>query len=243
MIQEKTKVFKKELRTIPLSENNFPPASQITYKLAPNQVVIKDNDFGITWIFDINDTVELEFLEKQGKRDEYGNIVLSYPSIAALKRWTVEDAMKKAEDYTKELNVPKLSVNIIDDEPVKLSNLQNMTNSNLEELLSKFGGYRAYLETHVSYLTSKKGVLEATFEEGLAKMVFILSQKYDKRMQKEILHGEAIAINPQLKKIKQDLIETTAQLDQVAGLRDSFKVAFETVSRIVSLRISSREVI
>ncbi|MBI2020125.1 hypothetical protein HYS94_01775 [Candidatus Daviesbacteria bacterium] len=211
-------------------------------KLLPNQVYVVDKNTKAKWIYDI-DPEDFDLIATRGVRDEYGNITLETPYLAALKYWTVEKAMNTADLYVKDLNVPSIDIKIKEKPPVDLSQLHNSTNDQLAEYLAFFGGYRAYLETQLSYVEAKKGILESSFEEGLSKMFYTLGDKYkdSKKPLKEAMHGESMQMNPSLKKIKQTLIETEAIYNRIRGLRDSYKVAWDTVSRVIALRLGSKE--
>lgn len=215
----------------------------MSLKLLPGQVIVKDGTTGLEWIYDIQDATEFEFLTKRAKIDEAGNYILTMPEIASLKRWLPKEVLEKIDVQIDELGVPELVVNLeipAEKRKIEFSDINNHTNQQLEQYLTMYGGFKAYLETQLAYYEAKQGVLEATYEEALAKMLYTLSQKYEKKPTKEVLHGEAIASSPQLKKLRQDLIEVEAMCRRVQGLRDSYRAVYDTVSRVVALRISSR---
>ena len=155
--------------------------------------------------------------------------------------------MRKVENYVRGLNVPSLIISseIAAPSHIDLVDMHKSTNEQLEEYLSLFGGYRAYLDAQLSELESKRGTFESLFEEGLSKALYNLELEYrksgEKKPIKEVLHGEALSKSDTLRRTRQDLIEVEAFCARITTLRDSFKVAFDTTSRIVSLRISSRE--
>ena len=161
------------------------------------------------------------------------------------RRFSSEEILATAERYLRDVSVPNLNIEIAERQDIQLGDLNKATNEQLEEYLSVFGGYRAYLESQLSVIEARKGVLEAGFEEGLNKAFYYLSQKYadhaGRKPTKEAMRGEAIAENPQLRKARQDLIEVGAIYTRVKGLRDAYLSAFTVVSRIVSLRSSSRD--
>lgn len=209
------------------------------YRLLPNQVFVIDEQTGVKWIYDVSPE-DMELLENRGTKDGYGNITLSYPIVAALKRWDPETTMKKIDEYMEEVNVPDFPQPVKREIIVSLDELENSTDEQLQRALTVYGGYRAYLENQLAYVDSKKGLLESTFEEGLSRMFYVLQGQKERKVIKEVLRGEALATNPRLKKVRQDLIEVEALYARIKGLKEAYRAAFDTVSRIIAVRVSNR---
>lgn len=206
-------------------------------KLLPNQIYVID-DRGLPWIYDITDPDEYEFIQTRGKKDEAGNLVLSLPLVAALKRWTPEEALERIDAEVKEINVPEFKMPTLKELDLDISNLGERTNEELEEMLAVYGGYMAYLEGQLSSVESKNGLLESTFEEAMSKMMYKLQSQKDKKIVKESLRGEALSVNSQLNQLRKDSIESEALYIRVLGLRNGYKAIYNTISRIVALRTS-----
>lgn len=212
-----------------------------TASQSPEHIIVVD-ERGVEWSYRVDDDPEIyKIVKSKGTIDERGRLVLTLPLVAALKGWNFEVAIKKIEQEMKEINVPDIFVDIIEKGKITIPNFDKCTNLQLEEHLSLFGGYRAYLEAQLAYLESKRQVLDSSFEEGMSKSMFLLSQGREKKPLKEALHGEAIASNSLLRKTKQDLIELNGLHARVLGMRDAYKSLWDTVSRIMSLRISGGE--
>lgn len=213
-------------------------------KLLPGQVLIVEKERGINWVCDVSEE-EYEYLSKFGAFNEDENLVLPLPFIASIKRFSPVQILDNVEKYVKEVAVPNLKMEAGDRTDIDLDDLSSATNEQLEQYLAVFGGYKSYLESQLSVIESKKGVLEAGFEEGLNKMYYQMEQKYHdyvgRKPNKEALRGEALAENSQLKNIRQELIEAEAIYNRVRGLRDAYNSAFNTVSRIVALRASGKD--
>ena len=211
--------------------------------LGINQVLVKSETDNYSWIYDV-DPEEFDYLKNKGKIDDDGNLVLSLPFAASLKKFSVNKVIESVDVFVKELNVPELIIEIEDRVPIDLDEITNSTNDQLGEYLVKFGAYKAYLETHLAVLDSKKSVLEASYEAGLDKLLHILDQKYrnetGKKPVKESLRGEAIALSPQLRQLKSDIIEIEAKRVRTSGIRESFKSCYDMTSRLISLRTSNR---
>ena len=204
-----------------------------------NQVIIKEKESGILWWYDV-DPEDWDFVQKRAERDEKGNYVLSAPAIASLKRWDIERVVEGIDDKVKKMNVPNFIQPSDSKETFDLASIFDCSNEDLQKMLSIYGGYKAYLETQLSHIEARRSILEASFEEGLAKMFYILSQENGGRKTKEILRGESLTKSPLLKKTKQDLIEVEGLFIRVKGIRDAYRVAFETVSRVVTLRTNAK---
>lgn len=210
-------------------------------KLLPNQVYVID-DRGLPWIYDISDPDEYEFIQSRAKKDDAGNLVLSLPLIAAaLKRWTPEEALERIENEVKEINVPEIKMPTLKELDLDISDLGERTNEELEEMLAVYGGYMAYLESQLSYVESKKGLLESTFEESMSRMMFGLQSQKDKKAVKESLRGEALSVNSKLNQLRKDSIEAEALFVRVLGLRNSYKAIYGAISRVVALRTSGNK--
>lgn len=211
-------------------------------KLSENQVIVKNEETGEKFVYEI-DKEDIPLFEKRGKKDEDGNIILSYPYVAVLKKWNVNTVLNGIEEYMIKLKVPEISKPKENEELLDISNYSECSNDELEKLLIQYGAFRGYLESQLSFIGSKKGVLEATFEEMLNKAIYLLSkEESEKRRTKEVLKGEALDKNSQLKKIRQDLIECEGLYTRINGLTISYKILWETVSRIISLRALERQI-
>ncbi|MEK6862141.1 MAG: hypothetical protein AABY07_09325 [Nanoarchaeota archaeon] len=158
---------------------------------------------------------------------------------------TINEITTKIDKEYKEINVPEIDIKIAPKINIDTEHLDNCTNLQLEEYLLRFGSYRAYLETYLAGIESKHSILEMCFQEGLNRAFFELNKKYastdGRKPTKEALQGEALTINSVLKKTKQDLIENEGLFLKVKGLRDSYRVLYDSVSRVVALRTSSNK--
>lgn len=214
----------------------------LTFKLHPNQVLLVDKNTGLEWIYDIEDNDVIEFLRSKGTVDEFGNIILDTPIIAAIKGWTVESALQRVEKELQEIDIPLLDIpKEFSRENVHIPTLNDLDNEKLGQYLALFGAWKAYAEIQLAYIESKKSVLESGFEEGIAKAMANLSREQEKRPLKEILRAESMIANPQLKRVKQELIEAEALHIRLRGIRDAYKALYEATSRVAGLRMTTRE--
>ena len=158
----------------------------------------------------------------------------------ATKQWTPIKALGKAQRHVDDLMVPSLGKDVIKEYGLEFSNLMNEDNRKLEEFLTAYGGYKAYLETQVADVSSKKNALEAAFDEGYATAIFKLAEEREnegkKKLTREEVRGAAMSTYEQLRELKREIIEQDAVYTKVSGLLSAYKAAYDAVSRIVTLR-------
>jgi|TARA_R110000744_G_scaffold84862_8_gene166050 hypothetical protein len=140
--------------------------------------------------------------------------------------------------FMDEMNVPIIG---LDDEsksrePLVFPKLDALTDQELSEYITKFGGYKAYLEGQLAYIDSRRSLTEELFDEALGKAMFRISVGYPKKPTKELLRAEAIEVTSGLAELRIDFLELDTLYKRVMGVRDSYKSAYEAVSRLVSLR-------
>ena len=70
-----------------------------------------------------------------------------------------DDLIERVENYVDRLDVPEFSIEKLIREIIPLENLQDLTNKELEEQLSFFGGYKSYLEAQLGIVEAKSGAL------------------------------------------------------------------------------------
>ena len=155
-------------------------------------------------------------------------------------KWTPIKALGKAQRHIDDLMVPALGKDVIKEYGLEFSNLMNEDNCKLEEFLTAYGGYKAYLEMQVSEVSSKKNALEAAFDEGYATAIFKLAEEREsegkKKLTREEVRGAAMSTYAQLRELKREIIEQDAIYTRVTGLLSAYKAAYDAVSRIVTLR-------
>ena len=61
------------------------------------------------------------------------------------KKWTPIKALGRAQRYVDDLMVPQLGKDLTKEYSLEFSNLMNEDNRKLEEYLTAYGGYKAYL--------------------------------------------------------------------------------------------------
>jgi|TARA_R110000744_G_scaffold16671_2_gene45709 flagellar biosynthesis/type III secretory pathway chaperone len=151
-----------------------------------------------------------------------------------------DDVANKTEYFIDRLEIPEFSIENLHREIILLENLQTLTNRELEEQLSVFGGYKSYLEAQLGQVESRRGAIEASYNAGLDQEMFITEKAYLtkglKKPNKESLKGESLVENKALNELRKGLIETEALATRIKGLRDAYVSQYATVSRVIALR-------
>ena len=160
-------------------------------------------------------------------------------------KWSPIKALGRAQREVEDMGVPKLNVDLEEREHLDFSDLMNSSNKELEEFLIVYGGYKAYLETRIADVKAKKSALSAAFDEGYATA---LSRNPDeretegkKKLTRDEIRGVALDNYSQLKELRQEIIEQEALEIQVEGLLNTYTTAYNTVSRVVTLRMDNSQ--
>lgn len=160
-------------------------------------------------------------------------------------RWTPFQAIDKADAYIKNLPMQAIKIDVETNTNVRFQDMMNTSNRELESYLSLFGGYRAYLEAELSELAAKKTALEAAFDEGFASASFSINDAREKqghkKLTKEEVRGAVFNEYEGLKVLRRDVIEFEATYTRVLGLLNTYKAAYDTVSRVITLRTLARD--
>ena len=165
--------------------------------------------------------------------------------MADIQRWSPLTALANAETFITELSIPAIGKEVTKDYSVDFTNLMNATNQQLEEFLTMFGGYKAYLENQLADVTATKTALEAAFNERYSTAIYTLAedreQQGKKRLTREEVRGAAFSIYPGLIELRKQIIDQEAIYIRVSGLLNAYKSAYDAVSRIVTLRNLGRD--
>ena len=155
-------------------------------------------------------------------------------------KWTPIKALGRAQKYVDDLMIPSIGKETTKEYSLEYSNLMNEDNRKLEEFLTAYGGYKAYLENQLSDISATKNALEAAFDEGYATAIYKLAEERDeegkKKLTREEVRGAAMSKYEQLRALKREIIEQEAVCTRVSGLLNAYKATYDAVSRIVTLR-------
>ena len=160
-------------------------------------------------------------------------------------KWSPFKALAEADQFVEDLAVPSLGKSITKEYGLEFSNLMNADNKQLEEFLTMFGGYRAYLESQLADITAKKSAIEAAFDEGYASAIYRLADEREsegkKKLTREEVRGAALTRYDSLRELRREVIEQEAVHTKVSGLLNAYKAAYDAVSRVVTLRTLGKE--
>ena len=150
--------------------------------------------------------------------------------------------LAKADDYLADLLVPRFKVDLDAEPSLEFANLMDADRKALEEFLSVYGGYKAYLESQVADEEAKKTALESYIDEGYAKASFRVNNDREedgkKKLTREEVRGAVLDGFEELWELRQAVIEQEAIYIKVKGLLTAYSSAFNAVSRVVALRTS-----
>lgn len=160
-------------------------------------------------------------------------------------KWSPIKALGRAQREIEDMGVPKLNVDLEEREHLDFSDLMNSSNRELEEFLIVYGGYKAYLETRVADVKAKRSALSAAFDEGYATALSRIAEEREsegkKKLTRDEIRGVALDNYSQLKELRQEIIEQEALEIQVDGLLNTYTTAYNTVSRVVTLRMDNSQ--
>ena len=155
-------------------------------------------------------------------------------------KWTPMKALGKAQKEIESLGIPVFKTDLSEREGLDFSRITNYDNKELEDFLTMYGGYKAYMETKVSDVEATVGAYDAAFNEGYNTALYKVVKEYEleglKKPTREELRGEILTRFDSLKEQKQELIDQKAILQRMMGLLNTYTTAYNTVSRVVALR-------
>tara|TARA_R110000824_G_scaffold268751_2_gene457378 strand:+ start:1373 stop:1876 length:504 start_codon:yes stop_codon:yes gene_type:complete len=155
-------------------------------------------------------------------------------------KWTPMKALGKAQKEVDSLGLPPLAVDLEDNNTLEFSKLNTYDNKILADFLAMYGGYKAYLETKIADIESKVGALNAAFDEGYSTALYRTVQLYEEKDKKkptrDELKGEIMDTHAVLREMRREIIDQEATLKKTQGLLNTYTTAYNTVSRIVTIR-------
>ena len=155
-------------------------------------------------------------------------------------KWTPMKALGKVSKRIDSLGIHIFDPKLPEYEGLDFAELSKASDKDLEKFLTMYGGYNAFLQTKVADIEATVGALEASFNEGYSKASFRLSQEHEKvgrkKATKDELKGEIMEKYDALVQLRRDIIEQSAELKRLKGLLETYKEAYGTVSRVITIR-------
>ena len=159
-----------------------------------------------------------------------------------MERMVATRVLEKADNYLADLLVTRFKVDLEAEPSLEFAYLMDADRKALEEFLSVYGGYKAYLEAQVADEEAKKTALESYFDEGYAKAGYRINADREdegkKKLSREEVRGAVLDGFEELWDLRQAVIEQEAVYIKVKGLLTAYSSAFNAVSRVVALRTS-----
>ena len=154
-------------------------------------------------------------------------------------KWSPLKALGHVDNLVEELGIPKFNFDLESAPILEFSDLMNADNPQIEKFLVLYGGYKAYLESQLADCDAKRSALEAAFDEGLATAMYKLNSEREaisRKPTKDEVRGEALDTYPQLRELRREVIEQDSLHKKLSGLLNTYKAAYDAVSRVVALR-------
>ena len=159
--------------------------------------------------------------------------------------WTPIKAISRAKNSVESFGVPIFDPNLPKEHDLLFGQLASYSDTELEKFLVIYGGYKASLETKLADIESVVGALEAAFNEGYNAALHQVAKEYEesgtKKPTREELRGEVMTRFDELREQKKDIIDQTVELKRFQGLLNTYTTAYQTVSRVVTLRTKRAE--
>lgn len=152
----------------------------------------------------------------------------------------------KVNSYIESLELPDVQVedSVKDLDVSGIGFLPNATDDQLSEMLLFYGSWKAFIETQLSELEAQRSILSEYFQEGLFKGYYEIHKEYSEKSQrapiKDAVRGQILATNPPLNKAKKELMEIDAKVSHLKGVKESYKTLYDTVSRVVAIRLRGK---
>ena len=155
--------------------------------------------------------------------------------------WSPTTAISKAHKEIADLGIPVFVTPTEAPawEHLEFADLMNADNRQLEAFLVMYGGYKAYLESQVADCEAKCGALTAAFDEGFVTALHRLNEERPsgvRKPTKDEIRGEIMDRYDQLRELRREVIEQEALRKNMIGLLNTYKAAYDAVSRVVALR-------
>ena len=151
--------------------------------------------------------------------------------------WFEQEPTHKIE---KTVYVPSLNWNLDEQPDLEFPNAWRATNEELQRFLTMYGNYKSYLEYALADKQSRAHALADQYDELMAVNMYMFVKKNTdaKRMVKEQVKGAVIDSDENIQKHIKELRNVESECKRLEGLLASYTTAYNTISRIISLRVT-----
>jgi hypothetical protein len=174
------------------------------------------DELGQRWQVDSQDELwqDVLVLTKNGKEDA----VLPLSLIISKRGWGWWSCFKTQDEWLGSIGIPIPDHQVLND------------TSNLYELLQRFGGYIAFLETQIGLLAGRRNALKSAYEAAVAVRTSELTGSEKSKEAQVLSESETI------RQTKRIYIETDMLYETAKGLCASYQRAWETCSRLATIQ-------
>jgi hypothetical protein len=154
-------------------------------------------------------------------------IVLPLSIIAVRRGWGWWTVFQDSTEWVQNLGVPEPNLET-------LPQRDDITTGELSELLQKFGAYLTYLETLMGQITSRRSTLKEGYD--VAMMIATSKLQDSSKLTEKTKEATILQVNETLRQTKRLFIEEDAKLCIIKGLRDAYRISWDTVSRMITIK-------
>jgi len=192
-------------------------------KSIPNKITIQD-ELGQNWHVDNQDDLWADVLALTKNGTEPATLPMSV--ILSRRGWGWWSCFKTQDDWLNNIGIPIPGHDV----------LNEIDENNLGTMLLRFGGYITFLETQLGLLAGRRNALK----EAYAAAVAVHTADIDKGSEKA-KEAHVLSESETLRQTKRLFIETDMLYETAKGMTGSYIRAFDTVSRLVTIQVSERE--
>lgn len=191
----------------------------------PEFIIIYDQ-YGNSWHVDKQDKLWPEVLAQHKAGEVPIRLPLNY--ITENRGWGWWTAFEKQVEWISNLNLQEVNQE-------QLKGFEEAGVDELTKALQWYGSWLGYLEAQVGVLLGRHVALKEGYESGLNVAMASLESGTAKTIKEK--EGYVLASNVLLRQARYQLIETEVLLETARKHRDAFKTWWDTLSRIISVRL------
>jgi len=153
-------------------------------------------------------------------------------------KWTIDSGMEKIESKLSSYSLPNKPTTFGKDYDFP-EDINKLTSQELGKWMFKLAAWKGYALRMASVTESEASLVEDAYNVLLAKAASEVI--LEKRINKELLSGRALASNPDLQKLKVRFMETAAEVISLKRVLEIYTMEIEIISREITRRdIESR---
>jgi len=148
-------------------------------------------------------------------------------------KWTIDSGMEKIENKLATYSLPNKPTTFGKDYDFP-EDINKLTSQELGKWMFKLASWKGYSLRMASVAESEASLVEDAYNVLLSKAASEVI--LEKRINKELLSGRALASNPDLQKLKVRFMETSAEVIALKRVLEIYTMEIEIISREISRR-------